>query len=156
MSEKDKRLAQIAELMKARNIMTLATHSKDIWACTVYYGIDSELNLYFVSPPTAKHSEHIKETDEVAFAIFDSDQPVETKTKQGVYGQGTCALLTNIKDITKGLKLWNDSHNLKVDTIPLKNIIEKITKSKVYKITPTKLKLFGAIGGDEKEIVVDF
>jgi len=148
-------MKEITKLMKARNIMTLATHSKDIWACTVYYGIDEDLNLYFVSPPTAKHSKHIKEIGEVAFAIFDSDQPVKTKSKQGVYGQGICTPLTNIKDVTKGLKHWNDSHNLKVDTIPLKNIVEKITKSKVYRITPTRLKMFGATGSDEKEIVVD-
>lgn len=155
MENSKEKLFEITNFMKSKNIMTLATHAKDIWACTVYYGMDSELNLYFVSPPTAKHSKHIKETGEVAFAIFDSNQPVETKTKQGVYGQGTCTPLTNIKDIARGLKLWNTSHNLKVDSIPLKDIIEKITKSKVYMITPTKIKMFGATGGDEKEIVID-
>ncbi|MBN1462694.1 MAG: hypothetical protein JW922_03350 [Paludibacteraceae bacterium] len=54
-----------------------------------------------------------------------------------------------------GLKIWNDSHKLKVDTIPLKQLLEKAIKSKVYKITPTRLKMFGATGGDEKEIEVD-
>ena len=155
MSNHTKNLKEISEFMKSKNIMALATHDEDIWACTVYYGLDDDLNLYFVSPPTAKHSKHIKETGEVAFAIFDSNQPVSTKTKQGVYGQGNCKVLSNIVDTTKGLMLWNKSHKLKIDTIPLKDILEKLTTSKVYKITPTKLKMFGATDGDEKEIVVD-
>jgi uncharacterized protein YhbP (UPF0306 family) len=155
MDNKKENLKEISEHMKARNVMTLATstHSKDLWTSTVYYGIDDDLNLYFSSNPKTKHAQQIQETGNVAFAISDSDQTISTKNKQGVYGQGTCTMLTNIKDITKGLKHWNDAHKLKVDTIPLSDFIEKVTQSKIYKVTPTKLKMFGSTSG-EKEIEI--
>ena len=61
-------------------LMTLATVNGDKpWVCSVYYVVDDDLNLYFISPPDAEHSTHIKENQNVACAIADSDQTLDIK-----------------------------------------------------------------------------
>ena len=62
----------IFKFINSNGIMTLATHSsKGPWVSTVYYGADSEMNLYIVTDPNSIHGKFFSKDNRVAFNIFD-------------------------------------------------------------------------------------
>ena len=133
---------KIAEYVKANGIMTLATvKNNEPWVCTLYYGTDEELNLFVVTDPNSIHGQQIRDGSVVAFNIFDSHQPI-TKLKKGVQGKGQIKKLTYLAEITKGLWLWHKANTGVEEKITVKDILKKLTDTKVYKIKPTYLKFF--------------
>lgn len=120
--------------------MTLATHLEDTWVATVYYGTDENTNLYIVTAPNSKHGKHLEKNQDVAFAIFDSHTKI-TQNKQGIQGQGTCALVKNPAELIIGLSLWHESNPGKEGRITV-DMIKKALDTKLYKIKPTYLKFF--------------
>lgn len=59
-------------------LMQLATVDDDQpWICTVYFVADEELNLYWLSLPTRRHSQELSKHNKVAVAIaIKVDQPI--------------------------------------------------------------------------------
>src|SRR5262249_21392251 len=45
------------------------------WCCTVYYAVDSDLNLIWVSTPARRHSQEIAQNANVAGVIAYDQQP---------------------------------------------------------------------------------
>jgi len=61
------------EILIDNQFMTLATClNDDPWAAPVWYAIDNQCNLYFVSSPSSKHCQNIHKNSKVSVAIFDS------------------------------------------------------------------------------------
>jgi len=55
--------------------MSLATHGKDgVWANPVYFNFDDRFNFYFISMPGSLHMKNIEEDDQVALAIYSTEQ----------------------------------------------------------------------------------
>lgn len=135
--------------------MTLATcGDNQPWACTVYYGIDEEMNMYIVTDPGSDHGRHLAKNKNVAFNVFDSRQPI-TKPKKGVQGRGICEQVRGIVNITRGLLLWHKANPGIEGKITIKDILKKLKDTKVYKIIPTYLKYFNKelYGTDEYGIL---
>lgn len=132
----------IEKFLRANGIMTLAVSLKDKpWVCTLYYGIDKKMNMYIVTDPNNKHGKIITKNQNVAFNIFDSHQKI-TKPKKGVQGAGRIELVRGLIQITKALILWHKANPGIEENIKVKDILKKITDTKIYKITPTYLKYF--------------
>lgn len=131
---------EIKNFITSNGIMTLASHLEDTWVATVYYGTDSELNLYIVTDPEAKHGKQIKQNPNVAFSIFDSHIKI-TDNKNGIQGQGVCVIVKNPAEIIKGLSLWHRANPGKEGKITVE-MIKKAFDTKLYKIEPTCLKFF--------------
>jgi uncharacterized protein YhbP (UPF0306 family) len=63
------------DIIIENQFMTLSTSHNDIpWAAPVWYSIDNQCNLYFVSYPESRHCQNIYANDTVAVTIFDSTQ----------------------------------------------------------------------------------
>jgi len=131
----------IAAFINENGIMNLATQSSTKpWVCTVYYGVDENLNLYIVTDPNSIHGRNVAHNSKVAFNIFDSHQKI-TKPKQGLQGWGTIQMVKGVVAIVKALKLWHKQNPGIEKAITLKEV-KKIADTKVYIITPKYFKYF--------------
>src|SRR3989344_7467536 len=129
----------IFEFVRRNGIMTLATQSaKGPWACTVYYGVDDDLNLYIVTDPDSIHGRSIAKNKQVAFNIFDSRQKIY-ENKEGVQGSGTIEMVRGILNITKALLLWHRQNPGVEKAITIEKV-KQLADTKVFKIIPTYLK----------------
>lgn len=145
----------ISQFLHQNAIMTLAvSENNQPWVCTLYYGIDDDLNMYIVSDPNNIHGKVIAKNSKIAFNIFDSHQPI-TQPKTGVQGKGTIQLVKGLKENAKGLKLWHQANPGIEANITVKDLLKKVTDTRVYKITPTYLKFFNKqlYGSDEYGII---
>ncbi len=132
---------KLLAFLHSHNFVSVATYNKRLWICSVYYVADNNFNLYFLSEPTTEHSKNITVNGEVACAIADSRQKANSK-KIGVQLNGIASLVSNIQKIKWMLNLWNKINTGFESIINLKNIKNKVIKSKIYKITPKKIKFF--------------
>ena len=135
----------IFDFIKSNGVMTLATQSKDgPWVCTVYYGVDKNMNLYIVTDPHSIHGKDMTRNNKVAFNIYDSHQKI-TKPKKGVQGKGICTKVKGVVEVTKGLFLWHKANPGIEKNITVADILKKLSDTKLYKITPTYLKFFNKV-----------
>lgn len=132
----------IFKFIKENGIMTLAVQSDDgPWVCTLYYGVDDKMNLYIVTDPGNRHGKVIAKNPKVAFNIFDSHQKI-TKSKKGLQGTGKIEQVRGLTSITNTLWLWHKGNPGIEKDITIKDILKKVTDTKIYRITPTYLKFF--------------
>ncbi len=84
--------AVAAKIIMEKRYMILATSKDDIpWAAPLFFGVDSDLNFYFISGKSTRHATHIKQNPNVAVSIFDSHKkPGEA---DGVYIEGRAGLV---------------------------------------------------------------
>lgn len=141
---KDQIRTDIFKFIKSNGIMTLGTSSpKGPWLCTVYYGVDNDMNLYIVTDPNSIHGKNIAGSKKVAFNIFDSRQKI-FKPKKGVQGSGIIEIIKGIPNITKALYLWHRQNPGVEKNITIKEV-KKFADTKLYKITPKYLKFFNKV-----------
>jgi uncharacterized protein YhbP (UPF0306 family) len=132
----------IFDFLKQNGIMTLAVSANhQPWVCTLYYGIDDNMNLYIVTDPGSEHGQVIAANEKIAFNVFDSRQKI-TQPKQGVQGKGTIQMVKGLKANTKALFLWHRQNPGIEAKITVKDLLKKLTDTKIYQITPTYLKFF--------------
>lgn len=133
----------ISDFIKSNGVLTLGT--ADIkgslpWVCTLYYGLDDELNLYVVTDPGSIHGKILKDNPNVAFNIFDSHTKI-TELKLGVQGRGRITKVTNPAELIKGIGYWHKA-NPGIESKITFNDLKKVKDTKLFKITPTYLKFF--------------
>lgn len=139
-SEEDNK--ELLKYLKSQRLMTLATSvNNKSWVCSVYYVIDSELNLYFVSPPESKHCQDILKNKAVACAIADSHTPNSAK-KVGVQLTGIASQVRGWEKTKVLLKMWHKAAPGAEDVINTANMKNKVVSSRVYKVRPNLIKFF--------------
>ncbi len=141
---------KLLDYLKAHNFMSVATHEKHLWTAWVYYVIDDNFNLYFVSQPDTEHCKNILKNGEVACAIADSHQKVTAK-KIGVQLYGNAYQLKNIQQLRWMLTLWNKVNPGMEKVINLRNMQKKIIKSRAFKVEPKKIKWYNEALYGERE-----
>lgn len=131
--------------------MTLATHGEHLWAATVFYVSDDDLNLYFISPPDAEHVEQINVNSEVACAIADSHQKAG-EPKLGLQLYGHASEEKGLETLKWMFKMYNKLHPTTKEKLNFDNFQSKVMTSRVFKVTPKKIKFFNQeLFGDEEE-----
>jgi|SRR3989344_2588840 len=132
---------KLLEFFKSNKLMSLATHSNKLWISTVYYAIDNNLNIYFISDPKTRHGKDILSNEEIACSIADSHQKVKEK-KKGVQISGNALLVNGKIEIIKALILWNKANPGFEKIINIESMKKKIINDKVFKIKPKIIKFF--------------
>lgn len=136
--------------------MSLATQGDEITACVVYYTVDDDFNLYFISEPNVQHCVNIVKNKNVACSIADSHQRVSDK-KIGAQIQGEASEVTGKDKIIAVLKMWHQTNPGAESLINFDNIKNKIIESRVYKIKPIRIKFFNEeLYGDKEDEVFKF
>ena len=145
---------QILKYLRSQHLMSLApAKNYQPWACTVYFAVDSDLNLYFVSPPDADHCRYLTKNQHISASIYDSRQKVNSK-KEGLQFKGTVKVITPVPEIKKALKLWNQANPGAEKFINYDNMVKKVISSKIYKIKPGLFKYFNEALYGDKELKV--
>ncbi len=127
----------VADFLKGNKIMSLGTYdANNPWMCNVYYVVDDNLHLYFLSGPETIHVQQIEENDKVSFTITDTHQ-VPTDKKKAIQGWGRAKKVTSLKKV-----IWFISMFTKEPTKYNPSEIIKSIGRVVYEITPVKVKFF--------------
>ena len=93
------------EILRSNIYFTLATtDGNSAWAAPLYYCMDDDFNLYFISQMESLHTVHIMKQPNVSFAVFDSHQ--REGEGNGVQGSGTVIVLEG-NDVVEGLKYYS-------------------------------------------------
>lgn len=132
----------IEEYLKNARLMQVATTVKDKpWVCSVWFGYDSELNIYWFSSPERRHSREVMQNQQVAAAIALPQTPQDPP--RGLQLEGTVELVTDEHDVNKALSVY-------AERIFSHEQIAQFRKSEThphrfYKITPKLFVLFDAV-----------
>lgn len=110
------------------------------WVCTVYFVPDEELNLYWLSLPTRRHSQEVAKNPKIAISVpvkFDK-QPVI-----GISTEGQATIVSDggvVKEVMASYvskyKQGQDFHN---------NFLEGKNQHMLYKFTPKSFVLFDEV-----------
>jgi uncharacterized protein YhbP (UPF0306 family) len=127
----------IYDYLRDRYLMTLCTGEGQSWGASIYYFVDKDLNLFFLSPPS-RHVSDIEASNKVAGVVTDSNQPIGA-SPTGIQFSGTVGEVSSPKVL-----MWFFSTLYKMNTEEKKltwdNYKNKLISSKIYRIEPTYIK----------------
>ncbi|MBU1327424.1 pyridoxamine 5'-phosphate oxidase family protein [Patescibacteria group bacterium] len=132
---------ELLTFLKSENLMALATIDKKPWICNVYFVTDDNFNLYFISKPATTHCQNIAKNNSVTCSVANSSQKV-TDQKVGAQIRGTAQRLNNLAKVRWMLAFWNKMNPGFETIINLKNIQNKVIKSRAYQVKPEVIKFF--------------
>ena len=121
--------------------MTIATFDTKPWVATVFYVVDENLNLYFLTSPKTEHAQHIAKNGMIACNIVDSHQQVINQ-KRGLQIEGTAEKVSVFESIKKILQMWHANNPGKEETLSIDNIKNKVIGARVYRVNPNRMKFF--------------
>ena len=120
-------------------MMQIATSaSNQPWICTVYYAVDKDLNIYWMSKPDRRHSKEIAKNSKVAATIVYDQQPPRDDHR-GVSVEGNAEELEGAKAL-KPIVLYGKQLGSSKDWINAVKMM--VDPHKIYKLTPNKFVLF--------------
>lgn len=127
----------IKKYVASGSLMQLATvRDGKPWVCSVYYVVDSKLNLYWLSYPTRRHSEDIVHNANVAVTIaVKQDMPVV-----GVQAEGCATPVKNIALVAKIMPLYIKKYGVGKNFV--KNFSLGTNRHALYCFEPSRFVLF--------------
>lgn len=134
--EKDpKRL--VKHYLAEGKVVQIATANNNIpWICNVYYVVDNELNIYWLSYPSRRHSMDIAVNENIALTLVaKQDVPVI-----GVQAQGIASEIKRPSTVLKIMALYIEKYGLGKNFY--KNLSLKKNKHALYCFAPSKFVLF--------------
>ena len=134
-------LESVQEYLNNHFQMALATYGEHPWICTLYYSIDQDLNIYFLTSPKTIHAKQIEKNPQVAVAISDSPQ-APNSNKHGLQIYGLCEQISGEKKITHAINLWKKTLGVTNPDYSYAGMLKKAISGRMYKITPKKIKFF--------------
>ena len=133
---------EIDNYLKSQRLMSVATYGDIPWIANVYYVHDKDLSLYFLSKHWREHCKAIDENEKVAVAIADSSQPIY-KPQKGLQINGMAKSVNIISSLQWMFKMWNKLiAGAKGEKLSDPKKFLDAGLSKVYKITPKRIKFF--------------
>ncbi len=133
----------IKGILEHNILLSMASiNENEAWINAGYYAFDEHLNIYYLTPPSSQHAKNLEMNPSVAVSVFDSHQTDPTKPKQGLQIFGTWSLVdaTSLPRVTLLYAKrfpWLGSfikHPL--------DWTKKILESRLYQITPKRIKIF--------------
>jgi uncharacterized protein YhbP (UPF0306 family) len=124
--------------------MSLATvHDGMPWVCEVHFAYDNDLNLYWRSKPSTRHSRELMANPRVAGNIIDKYALGEAPV--GVYFEGTARVVTDDSELERAAQCL--AARLDGDAT---SIIEEATPEghPVYTVDVANWYVFGRFGAD--------
>ncbi len=141
----DKLLNEAKQIIQENIYGTLGTsgNTDSPWVTPLFISYDTELNFYFLSPKSSRHSTNVRENQKTSLVIFDSTAP--KWTGKGVYAEGITLELDDRNEIEKGLKLEHE--RLKEPTPSLEEFTGE-NEYRVYKFVPSRFWVTNDIKDD--------
>ncbi|MCL4418874.1 pyridoxamine 5'-phosphate oxidase family protein [Patescibacteria group bacterium] len=136
----------IRDYLEEAKLMQLATSADNQpWTCSVWFGFDEDLNIYWFSSTTRRHSREVVKNPKVSAAIVLPHTPKDKP--RGLQLQGIAEQITSKKEIVKATLLF-------AGRIFTRRQITDFMKMRdnphaFYKIKPTLFVLFDAVNFPE-------
>lgn len=132
----------IVDYLNEQKLMQLATEADGKpWVCSVWFGFDDDLNIYFFSSTARRHSKEIESNGNVAGAIVSPHEPSDPP--RGLQFEGVAEKLTDPDDLAKARSVYEgrifDAE--KVDEF----LVNKENPHIFYRIKPSKFVLFDVV-----------
>ena len=121
--------------------MAISTYANYPWTATVYYSVDDDLNIYFLSDPKTLHCRQIEKNAKVSVNIADAPQK-PTALKKGLQIYGKAKKISGVNKIKHALSLWKKTLDVTSPLYTYEGMINKSIKGRMYKITPVRIKYF--------------
>lgn len=136
----------VKDYLSQVKLMQLATSVDDQpWVCSVWFAVDDDLNIYWFSSITRRHSQEVMKNKKVGGAIVLSQTPDDPP--RGLQFQGITELLTDEKDVNKAISVYAGRIFSKEK---IKEFMEHKEKPhRFYRIKPTQFVLFDAVNFPE-------
>jgi uncharacterized protein YhbP (UPF0306 family) len=116
------------------------------WVCNVWFAVDKNMNIYWFSSTTRRHSKELLENSHVAAAFCLPQLPSDSYSR-GLQVEGTAELLTKPSDIATAMKYYV-GRVFNVNQI--KQFMELIDKPhRFYKLSPKNFVLFDTLNFPE-------
>lgn len=126
--------------------MQLATSvNNQPWICSVWFGVDENMNIYWLSSTTRRHSKEVLKNNKVAGAITLPQTPNDPP--RGLQFQGVAELLTDEKEVKKAMSVYAGRIFFEKDILEFMKNKEK--PHRFYRIKPTQFVLFDAVNFPE-------
>ena len=141
----------ITEYLNEAHAMQLATFSGDRpWCCTLFFAVDDQYNLYWISRPESRHSREIADNPSVAGAIARPQTYDDKDRLCGLQFEGTAREVTDTEEIRRLAHAYAARYNR--DTVG-EDIANGSIPHHLYQIKPTLFQLFDrAHFGDDTQI----
>lgn len=139
--------------IKSQKLMVIAAaDDTDVWIANVYFGVDENGVLYFVSRENTKHSHMILKNPDIAFSIAWFD-PGNHQNRKAIQGKGICRPAQNKEEIETGVRLHNENFPEFKERITVDWIENNEWNSKIWVLKPTYIKYWDdeAYGSKEYE-----
>lgn len=132
----------IKDYLNEAKLMQLATSiDSQPWVCSVWFASDDDLNIYWFSSTTRRHSKEVLGNKKVAAAIVLPQTPDDTP--RGLQLQGVAEILTEQEDIDKAKSVYKGRifSGEKINEL----ISSATSLHRFYRIKPTHFVLFDAV-----------
>lgn len=134
--------ALIAAYLDDAKLMALATAADDRpWACSVWFAADEELNIYWFSSTTRRHSDEVARNPQVAGAIALPQTPDDPP--RGVQFEGVSELLVAPTDVAQAKELFA-GRIFSIEKIEAAMASED-RPHRFHRITPMRIALLDAV-----------
>ena len=126
--------------LKSQKLLILASSDNDQpWVANVYFVVDDDCKLYFVSREGARHSQEMLMNPKVAFSSVWFDT-TNFRNRKAVQGVGTCNVVEDEAGIMKALQLYHSNFLGSDKLITLEWLRNNEHQSCFWVIEPTYLK----------------
>ncbi|MEK6848205.1 MAG: pyridoxamine 5'-phosphate oxidase family protein [Nanoarchaeota archaeon] len=132
----------IEDYLKRAKLMQLATSvNNQPWVCSVWFAADENMNIYWFSSNTRRHSKELLKNNKVAAAIVIPQTPKDIP--RGLQLQGTAEELIKEEDIAKAISAYEGIIFERKTIDELMN--DKKKPHKFYRIRPNQFVLFDMV-----------
>ena len=127
----------IQKLLAEGSVLQLATASGDQpWICTVYYVVDEDLNIYWLSYTSRRHSRELVKQPNAAISVaIKLDKPVI-----GIQAEGSVEVVTDHTQVQNIMKRYVAKYDAGKDYYD--NFIAGKNQHQIYKFIPRQYVLF--------------
>lgn len=138
----------LLEFLKSERVLILATHDTEPWVTNVFYGVNDDGRIYFISNKDTLHGKHILAGSNVAFSVVWFNEK-DFKDRVGVQGKGVCKVAETDEEIKEGVRLHNELYPEFKAKITFR--WAKMMGYRVWYIDPNYIKFWndGLFGSDE-------
>lgn len=147
-------LTEIKKYLSTHIQFALATNGDHPWIATMYYGVDDDLNIYFLTSPDTIHAKSLKQNPLVSAVIADSPQnPIGKKI--GIQLYGNASEIEGEEAIKAGFNIWCGVLKVTDPKYSYEGIKSGDLHYRLYKLVPKKIKYYNEElwdEGDEKVI----
>jgi uncharacterized protein YhbP (UPF0306 family) len=148
-------LQAIKEYMSSHVQFALATNGEHPWIATMFYGVDDDLNIYFLTSPETIHARGLKKNPLVSAVIADSPQKPDSK-KIGIQLYGNASEIEGEEAIKAGFKIWCNVLKVTDPKYSYEGIKSGDLHYRLYKLVPKKIKYYNEeLWGKDDEKVID-